>query len=533
MERPRIRTTPHCATPEEIRTANEQLAREGKATRFSFDIHQECEKARRLVRATPAQLRAYLEHPDERIPLALLSNPLRPWGERYSWYVSASLTARCIRDFEVHGFAWTPLVDVAEKASWASWGKLKRWAKYEKREMPSPMIVPFRLTQVIEQYVQTHDDPEFVIELASFRSWRIHEILRDHVSHIPDAVLDRLFERIDANSSELLRSWISAQRLSASQLLRVEANALRRAISSAQARDDDGVFFSLHVLNLCDEAAGLSPETVEALFSFVREHPDSIARSAILEELAKFTESLDTSHLEMLRELAGNRPYILASIVRHPAVSLDTIRAISRQSNTPEVRMAIAQCLALYPDPELTRYLANNPSSTACASVLEHGVGGGFRQLLSALNSHTDIRMSAYVALQNLADRVLKTASSVSDRSSSYNDAPQDLKTAALQIAHVVQQTRAHQMLYTPVSWAGDLVANRLAEALILIRLYLGTIRDPADLSIALMSPDYTVRMLAITGLQHLQQLCRPSSSEAVATHTHAKDGSQRLCSSR
>lgn len=80
---PRVRTEPRAAGPGETEAIQTLLASRGIRVRFNPDAEQAARDAASAQSASLGQLRSWLLHPDERVPLAVRKNKALTRG-RYS-----------------------------------------------------------------------------------------------------------------------------------------------------------------------------------------------------------------------------------------------------------------------------------------------------------------------------------------------------------------------------------------------------------------------------------------------------------------
>lgn len=88
----------HVTSAAEIEAAREAFVMRGLAT-FADDAEVAVRAAGSARSVSKADIDGRVAHPDDRVPLALLANPDRPWAEpRLTHYLACALTHRAFRE---------------------------------------------------------------------------------------------------------------------------------------------------------------------------------------------------------------------------------------------------------------------------------------------------------------------------------------------------------------------------------------------------------------------------------------------------
>lgn len=147
-----------------------------------FERVDETIELARTVTAADARLRGWINHHDERVPLALIGGALAPWLARTeSW--SLHLYARAMRDAERDGVCWTPLLDrLAESGIWPTQkGRVVLGGKVS-------VVHPAPVMQVIEPlrlWLREQTDGAALAPLAAFRASPVRALIQSRLAVLP------------------------------------------------------------------------------------------------------------------------------------------------------------------------------------------------------------------------------------------------------------------------------------------------------------------------------------------------------------
>ncbi len=149
---------------------------------LEFERVDDTMQAARAALEADARLRAWINHPDERVPLALLDGALAPWLARHeNW--SLHLYARAMRDAARDDVCWTPLLDrMAVTGIWpAAKGRVVLGGKVA-------VVDPLPVTQVIEpmrRWLREQTDGSAFVPLAAFQATPVRALIQSRLAVLP------------------------------------------------------------------------------------------------------------------------------------------------------------------------------------------------------------------------------------------------------------------------------------------------------------------------------------------------------------
>ena len=129
-----------------------------------------------------ARLRSWINHHDERVPLALISGTLCSWlAQHENW--ALHLYARAMRDADRDGVCWTPLLDrLAVAGVWPTQkGRVVLGGKVS-------VVHPLPVAQVIEplrRWLREQTDGSALAPLAAFHATPVRALVQSRLAVIP------------------------------------------------------------------------------------------------------------------------------------------------------------------------------------------------------------------------------------------------------------------------------------------------------------------------------------------------------------
>lgn len=385
---PRVRTEPRAAGPGEIEAIQTLLASRGIRVRFNPDAEQAARDAASAQSASLGQLRSWLLHPDERVPLAVRKNKALTRG-RYSSYIDESLNLRAIRTSIKEGIVWSPIHDAIGGPS--TYRTPDQYRKEIQKEVGPDALttLPHRLSLgALEEYLSSTSNPTLVDLLLDFRSHALADIVAKAAGGLMDHQLARLLagegpygvlveycrgNTIPDHHRERIRRWM--------------IDGIDRAVrrnSLKLARWYSRLIGPLRI-------ASLAPDTVDQLIARA-ERASPRVRDALLLHLNGL-RPLSTEQSARLAELSiGGSANLGALIRRNPNISTETLVRIAQHCSNPTLREQLADLLAKRESLELTAALAASNSREVQKLILAHGTGPGFQAVLQDVLANTNMK---------------------------------------------------------------------------------------------------------------------------------------------
>lgn len=129
-----------------------------------------------------ARLRGWINHGDERVPLALIIGPLAPWLAQHEGW-SLHLYARAMRDAERDGVCWSPLLDQMAVAGIWPTGK-GRVVLGGKVSVVTPLSVP-QVLEPLRLWLREQTDGAVLAPLAAFHASPVRALVRSRLAVLP------------------------------------------------------------------------------------------------------------------------------------------------------------------------------------------------------------------------------------------------------------------------------------------------------------------------------------------------------------
>lgn len=498
MRRPQVRLRPRVASAREVEVANQRLAERGRRSRIDPDVEAVVAEVAACEKATPSMLRVWAQHPDERVPLALLDNPVQPWLPDYERYLQVALTYRCIADLEA-GLAWTPLLDRVQRTDRGfTWTAGPEIEDYAGDEGLAPLANPFRSfspgTDRIGEYLAATDDRRFGFALArSFSHWTVQRTAGEHAPVLTDNEIEAVLDRAGARRY-FLAAYVERADVPHAQV--------RRLARWTTARVRDGAANGAEFLGTAGWVMGtlgkrtdvLDDGWVDALLDAAAGAED-VFRHRVLTQLFIVCVPMTADQARRAWSLGQNDGRELARhAAEHPDVPVDVLEAIAETYTRARVREALASRLKDLPSATLTAALARSTAMDVVASVLAFGTGPGAVKVLRRSDAQDVGR--AILRLQ----RVLAEATEAVEDSPSV---PASFDDAVRCLAHHTRRREAdlRARMNAPIGWAEGLFEGRPEDVLLLLRLAWHGTLTAEERSRLLTSTDDAVRLFAIAEL--------------------------------
>lgn len=482
LERPRVRTQPHVASDEEIERVRQTWRARGFRSTL-LPAEQAMHQLPELGRLTPARLRAYVHHPDERVVLYLLR--YGSWSPGDRWYVDAGLTARCLEAIR-DGEAWNPLLDQLGEFRW-DLEHFERWAEHEKvpeEEWPALRSYTFTTRRIAEYLEQAKDDVDFEREILEFGQWTLLQSAAKRQVPVTNEVLEvalahsrRAFAYLSAFDYEVRLSGEQRERLR--KWVHEGVDEVRRS-----GQSDRSLAPVLHGLA---RAGRLGPHTID----YILEAAEAVeeGRTYLVQLLTHSTCGvMDREQVARLGEVAWNEdPSIFERIVRLEGADLPFLREVARRISKPRVRERLSERLADAPDAELTSLLARSSAVAVTMNILRYGTGPDFRDAVDQVapgDAWRTLRMMLPVK-PGRADNSLRDGP----------HEPESLRDAVRRLGYAAHDTSS---LGRSRGWSGRLGDERAGDALLIVRIAQGTLFDPRDAQGLLTSPHRLLRQQGI-----------------------------------
>jgi hypothetical protein len=327
--------------------------------------------------APDVRVKAWMLHPDERVPIALVTGPAARWLADDPG-LSALLYARGLADACRERVLWTPLLDrLATSPLWprtVTTVRLGTLAHTVDPVRPSQILAPLR------GWIEMQDSSDALLPLCSFRAGAMLALVGIHAP-----VVDRRLFLHLANETAVTAGALARNRaLSPDQVGQLGGIGLAWLAPSGR-RTPVGRAILAGLLARprpdSEQPAVLAPLVALARAAATVPAPaplDSTTESAL--SLALGSPALDGDALAPLCAAVAGRPEWMVAVVTHPAASPATWVAALTTTPDPEVRIAIraieaaqqdvtVRALAMHADAAHGVITAEWPAPTALAAV--------------------------------------------------------------------------------------------------------------------------------------------------------------------
>lgn len=382
MEYP-FRTKPTQIAPEELA----ELNRSRRARTQKFPSYVEAyEEIRTLAdRRSRRALRPLVQHPDERVPIALWHARARnQLASHVLRWLNHALAARAIADARAAGVLWTPLMDAMGQSSlWYGEHSTTLDKELEPADIRPKPGEPIEKQRV--RWIQEQTDPAVLLRLINdFPSFGLHREVAREARVLSDELIKRL-----RSTARMDATLIANRALPEGWRTHMREQALRLQMSGR----DTGWAQSLFVLDwLHTSGRPLTREERQrvmaapglnwSLFSLLVRAP------------------LENDELEaLLDRYAESAEHVLA-IVSHPAAGIEIWRHALAITNLPRVREHIAKQESALADPEIRERLDRSDSLAIIKAMLSSASDEEYPGLFERLVAKDD-----HSALQHLKSK--------------------------------------------------------------------------------------------------------------------------------
>jgi hypothetical protein len=378
--------------------------------RASWTPEEAIARAAALKRAGPRVLQPYLEHPDERVVLALLDNPNQPWGEHGRW-VGSAVYVRAHRAAEVRGEVWNPLFEALDRAR--LWPYRDAVLQYLSERYAAPRAdIPVRsaserlepLAHYLSRQSREEDALGYIADFpGSALTRKVLECappLERLVAHAMERGAD-----LDALLGNPATTEPLAGRLVEWALERIEGEPLDAEISPTLASD-------LAVLRRTAGSEALRPALsaahLDRLLARVEEIGDAVPRKesvwyGLMRTAAQLSGRFDREQLERAYDaIKGHGHPFVGDLLKSPALGVELLRRIHgemKRYRTLVHRIGHLPMAQMDPEigPELGRqggelgsYLLREGRGPAFRAALQKHVGKDTRDAATLVRSRID-----------------------------------------------------------------------------------------------------------------------------------------------
>lgn len=362
-----------------------------KGARAYLPVEHAVEMASEAKSLIDARLTAFLEHPDERVPCALMQNrrSKKPWGIGARAYdrgklVRDTLYQRAMDEAERDGVVWTQMLDtLASRRLWPYvnyQGQSYTFAPQTNRPTRA-LISPYDQAAKLIPWIEAQTDPALIHPLLNFGFDRIAELVARHTACLDDSLLDRLLKQwrlgrdiarnrflTDAQVRKLI-DW-------ALELLKSKpASVYSRRDYEHSARYGADTLVALHEPGHRIDAATrdalmdmVKPKPTKYRYGYSNRYIEISTSEAALSALLGL-EDLEPERLLALYEtLKGEQDHVM-SIIKHPAATVEIWRHVATTSGFFPVREYLSKQPAALEDETIRASLAKSSSASVLAGL--------------------------------------------------------------------------------------------------------------------------------------------------------------------
>lgn len=538
---------PRRATPAHLDSLND--AQGLKGARAFREPQDSAELARTAKSMVPDRLESLLLHPDERVPLALLSNRQnpRPWDKAgYRKRVVDVLYQRAMQTAEHNGVLWSPLLDrLAVKRAWpgnfySHHGRNYPWNVDETPYAEAPVQVRSAEDQAerLVPWIQEQTDPDVVGDLWAFRYHGVKRRLAEHASCLTPEWIARVLAESE------FAPWLARNpSLTPAQREQVAEWALKlfEDPNVAPLTEPAGQH-ARRALVALDAAMGSVAESVKERLLEVARAPEGpqeassgrptyrrrLAATAARQTLVELA-STEPALLARLYDAAPEETDIVMAIVKHPNANCPVWRHVVRDTSYFPVRDYLSDVPEARTDPVIRSVLAGSSSDSVllelCKDASPAEFSRHFRKVVdkdaaAAVQLLVDDEIDPAVVSEEDLLRILEGPLSF-PKSRRHRDRQGIEMRLKIKVCFWLRGKRFQTDLTAVHDGEGDVLADRhlrriLKDALAARHDLVATLLDehydkvrhllqPADLAPLLESAERSIRMAAVMALRELE----------------------------
>lgn len=378
--------------------------------------------------ASKSRLLSFIYHPDERVPLKLLSlQTSRVWNSIDEATVRNNMAARILGEVEATGVYATPLVDKMlaghlwahlwyskEKSVKEVWEDKNVSSTYFPEGYPQPMREEEVLAPVVE-WIQAQQETDELKGLMGFKYYKFYQLLAQH-SQVFDRKYIASLLRFPLVGSSLAKnkhfddSWIPELKSWAMCYLKGTSSGLRRDYSRAPfGRTNFSGSFALPARSTLQEINSrrekLTPTDYEALTGIIEGTVGSRRAQAfyIVKELGSdFPGSLLFRVYEQVKE----DPDSVHALVRHPSATVEFWRKVLSETRVHRVREFLANQEEAREDPEIWQTLERSQAGNVLKGLMADAAGEEFRTLFFKLVESSPASAISVLEDSNLNEKI-------------------------------------------------------------------------------------------------------------------------------
>lgn len=506
MTRPHVRTELRLANKKDIGDLRLDWQRRRCRTSVEDTVEEALDEMLMKGDLTPSKLRAYVEHPDERVVIKLLR--ARPWDSKDEWYVRAGLTVRALRLMEA-GEDWNPIADRAQGQMGFQWSRADELGRYREYESLSEEDMPAYRRQdtklnLIFDYLDKGPDPELEVQLLEYQNWFIMHRLAKLPYKMSSEVFERLLGKLDSAGASILYTFSREEhRFTEPQLDQLGKWVLER-INKTQTSGDERQLRELggamEILSKSDRVGEDLKKAILAFHETAIEKQSLVFQEAIVRLMLKAIGHFSDEEVQAMAPVLYINDSLAQEAVATGRLPLEIKRQIAEKSGKVQLREELAKTLEEEPDDRLTELLSKSKGTEVQALILQYGTGEGWLQVSNRLQEK-DVAVTS--ALSRLHWRLQKKEGFEEYRR--YGTEPDEPtpETPPLNRTSLISdigKTKSESRVYSPGSgrgWAARLLRERKKEGIALLRLLEGR-TDEYILKGLLSSPERNIRMFAM-----------------------------------
>lgn len=198
-----VRFQPRTSTDQEAQKRNEKY---GFTRARKYYPPEEAIEMASTAKSAPIddRIKSWVNHPDERVALAMLENPQRPFQVKaQARLIGEVLLERALRSAEENDEIWNPLFDqlcIARGSGRRDWWSRMQYGwhdqEYEIQDLKVRSQLPHRNTWManVEDWLK-QARPEEAIQLLNFQATDLREAVAEYTYHMNEELMDRLLEK--------------------------------------------------------------------------------------------------------------------------------------------------------------------------------------------------------------------------------------------------------------------------------------------------------------------------------------------------
>lgn len=522
-----------------------------KGSRAYLPTASAIDKARSSKSMVPARLEALLEHPDERVPAALIDNSIAVQSTSPNRFgVEGSqlrylLYQRAIRDAESEGVVWTPVLDkLAAESLWptadySSYGR----TRFSILQATKPLVSAAAQVEKLIPWIREQRDPGRLRSLLHFAYEGVLETVARYATCLDEALIDDLLQRsphlgyhLAANPSltkaqvDHLVRWAIAKLDDPSAIRRHRTRS-----TTSLPRHARDMLLELHEHGwLLDRTAREEllriaqnqpvPKAPRKLDDSERIEASQAAKSVLL----GLGDDLEPEILLRLYDAFKTDADDVRRIVAHPAATLEIRRHIVSECGFYQVRDYLSQSPELRNDPVIRAALVRSSAPSVLLRLCEDAEPSEFRRLFRKLARRDPLSALRLITAPGFDSKRLYLADLqvlLQDESAAASSRDRSWREKAREInQHLLLWLRRRPLADDPPGKEGE-VAEAFARprlesiifqafrsdhdrAINLIEHHAEIIKDlvkPDDLASLLASPDNKVRLAGMLLLSRLR----------------------------